>query len=366
MKINIEYQFLIWLFLLGIGFTACSSDSNGAGTDDVIVATGNEREEDDDTDTEDSILGYSLEKLQAVEAWAIQNTKTAAVIILVDGEILYQWGDVDRKFITHSTRKSFMSALYGKYVDDGTIDMEATMLDLNIDDIPTLTDQEKTATVKHCLQSVSGVFHTAEAESEFMHDLKPDQDSHVPGTFWIYNNWDFNVLRTIFEQETQNNFYAALKTDIMDPIGANFELSDSISWTPTRSIHPAYMFTISATDMSKFGQLMLNKGNWNGNQLVPESWADESTKYYWDAEIYNGDGYGYMWWVATNLNARPYLPNCDLPAGTYSARGAGGQWMEVIPQKNMVFVHLVDTYIKNQVSFENIGTILQMVLDAEL
>ncbi|WP_313790486.1 serine hydrolase domain-containing protein [Flagellimonas ochracea] len=184
--------------------------------------------------------------------------------------MLYQWGDVDTKYISHSTRKSFMSALYCKYVNDGSIDINATMADLGIDDIPALTDQEKTATIGHCLQSVSGVYHTAEAESDFMHNLKPDQDTYLPGTFWIYNNWDFNVLKTIFEQETEKNFYEALKNDIMDPIGANFQLSDSISWTPTRSIHPAYMFRISATDMSKFGQLMLDKGNWQGNQLIPQ------------------------------------------------------------------------------------------------
>ncbi|MFH6601860.1 hypothetical protein ACEZ3G_00110 [Maribacter algicola] len=55
-----------------------------------------------------------------------------------------------------------------------------------------------------------------------------------------------------------------------------------------------------------------------------------------------------------------------MPAGTYSARGAGGQWMEVIPERNMVFVHLVDTYVKNNVAFEDIGTLLQMVLDSKI
>jgi CubicO group peptidase (beta-lactamase class C family) len=259
-----------------------------------------------------------------------------------------------------------MSALYGTYVNNGTIDLDVTMADLGIDDIPPLTEQEKTATVRDCLQACSGVYHTAEAESDGMHEVKPDRDSYLPGTFWIYNNWDFNVLRTIFEQQTGTNFYHALKNDILDPIGAKFEITDSISWAPTRSIHPAYMFQISATDMARFGQLMLQNGNWEGNQLIPENWIEESTRYYWDAEIYSSDGYGYMWWVATNHNRYPYLPNCSLPAGTFSARGVGGQWIEIIPEYDMVFVHRTDTYQGHDVSPADIGIILQLILNAKI
>ncbi len=341
----LKINYYLYLFVLTLFISSCSKDSK----------------DDEPSD----ILGYSVEKLERAKQWADANTQTAAVIVLVDGEVLYQWGNTETKYITHSTRKSFMSALYGKYVANGTIDLNATMADLGIDDDPALTDQEKTATVKHCLQAASGVYHTAAAESEGMHNLKPDRDAHLPGTFWIYNNWDFNVLRTIFEQETQTDFYQALKNDIMDPIGANFQLSDHISWNSPRSIHPAYMFQVTPSDMAKFGQLMLQKGNWNGNQIIPEDWVEESTRYYWDASIYHGDGYGYMWWVATNQNTFPHLPNCNLPAGSYSARGSGGQWIEVIPERNMVFVHMVNTWESNNVSSEDIGTLLQMILNAK-
>jgi len=311
-------------------------------------------------------FGYSLDKLNMAKEWADSNTQTAAVVVLVDGKVLTQWGETEKKYLTHSCRKSFMSALYGIYIERGIIDIDATLEELEIDDIPPLSEQEKSATIRDCIQSCSGVFHTAEAESAGMHNLKPDRDKHLPGTFWIYNNWDFNVLRTIFEQQTGLNFYSALKKDILDPIGANFTLEDSLSWPPSRSIHRAYMFQISALDMAKFGQLMLQNGNWDGNQIIPKDWIEESTQSYWDAEIYGGDGYGYMWWVATNKHKYPYLPNCSLPAGTYSARGAGGHWIEIIPEYNMVFVHRTDTWQRHKVSSSNIGTILQKILDARL
>ncbi|MGB2907009.1 MAG: hypothetical protein WBB73_07900 [Candidatus Aminicenantaceae bacterium] len=85
-------------------------------------------------------FGYSSEKLAEAKKFA-DPIDTAAVMVIVNGKLIYQWGDVSKKYITHSTRKSFMSALYGKYVLDGTIDLDRTMQDLGIDDEPPLTDQ---------------------------------------------------------------------------------------------------------------------------------------------------------------------------------------------------------------------------------
>lgn len=336
-------QFLIRLFFMGILLT---------------FSTKNQAEK--------IVKGFSIDKLEEAKEWAQDSTLTASAIVMVDGEIIFSWGDIDVKYLTHSARKSFMSALYGKYVLDGTIDLDATMSDLGIDDKPPLTEQEKTATVEQCLQACSGVFHTAEAETKGMHDLKPDRDQYLPGEYWLYNNWDFNVLRTIFEQETGIDFYVALKKDILDPIGASFELTDAYDWEPTRSIHQAYMFKISARDMALFGQLFLQKGNWEGKQIIAKEWVELTTSYYRDAANYHGDGYGYMWWVASNKNEYSYLPNCELPSGTYSARGTGGQWIEVIPEYNMVFVNRGDTWNKQYVNPADVGKILQRILEARV
>jgi CubicO group peptidase (beta-lactamase class C family) len=311
--------------------------------------------------------GYSSAKLKEAEEYA-GTIDTAAVMIIVDGALIYQWGDVSKKYITHSTRKSFLSALYGKYVHNGTIDLNKTMRDLGIDDEPELTGQEKMATIRDCLKARSGVYHTAEAESAGMHNLKPDRGTFRAGEFWLYNNWDFNVLGTIFQQLTGKNIFQALKEDIGDPIGMeDFTPEDGRSFRTNRSLHEAYMFIISARDMARFGLLFLRNGRWNGTQVIPEDWIKESTAYFSDATIYRSDGYGYMWWAVKHHNKYPHFPNVDLEEGTYSARGAGGHYLVIIPDRDLVVVHRVDTFQRGQnVAPGEFGTLLKKILDARL
>ncbi|MFC1563967.1 serine hydrolase domain-containing protein [candidate division KSB1 bacterium] len=309
--------------------------------------------------------GYSKQKLDAAKAYS-ETISTAACIVLINGKILTEWGDVNTKFLTHSARKSFLSAVYGKYVMNGTIDLDMTLGDLGIDDIPPLSDQEKRATIRDCLKARSGVYHTAEAESEGMHNMKPDRDSLDPGTFWLYNNWDFNVLGTIFEQLTGKEFFNALKEDIADPIQMeHFSMEDDLSFKTDRSIHEAYMFVISARDMARFGLLFLRNGNWSGKQVVPDEWVKESTAYYSDATVYRRDGYGYMWWAAKDNNRFPHFPIVNLPEGTYSARGAYGQYILVIPAYDMVIVHRVNSFERGNYTYPaQFGMLAKMIIDA--
>jgi hypothetical protein len=86
--------------------------------------------------------------------------------------------------------------------------------------------------------------------------------------------------------------------------------------------------TLSPLDMAKLGYLYLNHGVWNGEQIVPGEWVDESTSKHIETKgLMNAaedDGYGYFWWMDAY--------------GGYSAHGYGGQYIFVIPQKNLVAV----------------------------
>jgi CubicO group peptidase (beta-lactamase class C family) len=85
--------------------------------------------------------------------------------------------------------------LYGIHVGRGDIDLDATLAELDIDDItPYLTPIEKTATIRDLLLSRSGIYHEAAGESQSMIDLRPERGSHPPGTYFYYNNRDFNAL----------------------------------------------------------------------------------------------------------------------------------------------------------------------------
>jgi hypothetical protein len=212
-------------------------------------------------------MGYSSKQLMAAREYS-NSINTSAVVIIVDGLILDQWGEVECKFMTHSLRKSALSAMFGKYVVNGTIDIDMTLGELNIDDEPPLTDLEKTATLRDCLKARSGIYHDALYESQTMKDLKPTGFEVKPGTFWYYNNWDFNVLGSIFEQLSGKTIFDALEEDIAIPIGMeHFEADDGWYVTGDESIHPAYPFNISALDLARFGFTHAQAGSlgWRGD-----------------------------------------------------------------------------------------------------
>jgi CubicO group peptidase (beta-lactamase class C family) len=309
--------------------------------------------------------GFDSQKLQEAEEYS-SSINTAAVVIVKDGIIVDEWGSVETKYMTHSIRKSFLSALYGNYVKDGTVDMDKTIEELGIKDEPPLTDTEKKATIRDCMKARSGVYHTALYESEGMKALKPERHTMRPGTHWYYNNWDFNVLGSIFEMKTGKKIFEALEEEIAKPIGMeDFAAEDGWYVTGEESIHAAYPFKITARDMARFGLLMLRNGQWKNKQIVPAGWVEESTRYHSDATLYACDGYGYMWWVARDYNKFPHLPVADIPEGSYSARGAGGHYIMVIPDYDLVVVHRVDTYKRdNRVSREEFGTLMDYILEA--
>ena len=305
-------------------------------------------------------VGWSTFKLQSAYAYS-QTIQTAAVMIIYDGKVLYHWGEIDRKFMMHSCRKSLLSALYGLHVDGGNIDLSKTMADLGIDDNPpSLTELEKTATVQMLLQARSGIYHEAAYESAGMKASRPERHSHAPGTYWYYNNWDFNTLGTIFRQETGTDIFEEFKGRIADPIGMeDYLVSDGYYHYESVSIHPAYPFRMTARDVARFGLLFLRNGMWEGERIISEEWIRESTTSYSNAG--SAGGYGYMWWVAVNGR---HLPGVILNDGAYSARGYGGHYILIVPDMDVVIVHRVNTDIGNSVTGVEFGILVGLILDA--
>ncbi len=306
-------------------------------------------------------VGFSSQKLN--EAYLYSRTiQTAGVVITYKDKVLKQWGDITTKYLLHSCRKSFMSALFGLLVEEDRSLLLKTMAELGINDnSPSLSNTEKTATVHMLIKARSGVYHEAAAESAGMKAARPVRHSHAPGTFWYYNNWDFNVIGTIFRRQTGRDIFEELKIRIADPIGmVDFEPENGSYQYEDCSIHPAYHMRLSARDMARFGILFLQKGKWRDEQVLPESWIEESTKSYSEAGSYGG--YGYMWWVAVDGR---HLPNVTMK-NAFSARGYGGHYILVIPDEDLVIVHRVNTDIGNAVSSVEFGTLVSKILDAKL
>ena len=305
--------------------------------------------------------GWSPEKLAAARAHTDQ-LATSAVMIVVKGKVLASWGAVDQKFNAHSIRKSLISALFGLQVAAGKIRLEASLAELGIDDnAPSLTAEEKRATVHDLLKARSGVYHPALYETASMKAARPQRHSHAPGSFWYYNNWDFNALGTIYEQACGQSIHADFKRLIAEPIGMeDYQASDGTYVTGSDSIHRAYPFRMTARDLARFGLLYLRGGAWHGRQVVPADWVRDSVLSH--SEAGSRGGYGYLWWTE---RGGLHLPGVTLPAGSYSARGAGGHYVLVIPALDLVLVHRVNTDLpRHEVSASDFGELTRLVLNA--
>lgn len=291
----------------------------------------------------------------------LRTQKTDSLIIVQNDNIIDTYGDISKKLLVHSCRKSFLNALFGVLLKEQTINLGATLSDLGIDDKHGLSQTEKQATILDLLRARSGVYHDAAYETQSMKDRKPPRNSHYPGDFWYYNNWDFNTLGYIFDTFSSESIYEALFS-LGKKIGMeDFEVADGSYFYEDDSLYPAYDFKMSARDMAKFGQLYLNNGNWNGEQLIDKEWIRRSTTAY-SSTLAMGDdfpykGYGLLWWQI----------KIDIDDFGYIALGAGGHFIAVIPSKELVIVHRVDNdddeVSTNNMNIHELDIIIRMVID---
>jgi CubicO group peptidase (beta-lactamase class C family) len=325
--------------------------------------------------------GWSKEKLAAAREYAdADSIHTSTVMIVQGSNVVDEWGDIDKKIDSYSVRKTLLSALYGIYSSEGVIDINQTLAQLGIDDSPDpLTKEEKQARVVDLLRARSGVYHLVDFETESMAKNRPARGSHVPGTFWYYNNWDFNVLGTIFEKKTGLKIGEAFYQRIAQPIGMqDFQPGDVFYFGGPASIHPTYHFEITARDMARFGLLYLRHGRWNEKQIVPQAWVEKSSHASEMVSANGADlgGYEYLWWVDYG---GVHFPEVSLP-GIFSARGSGAHYLFILPTLDLVIVHRTDNdppardaktvaEIANRGSVSKdraeFGHLLKMILDAE-
>lgn len=302
--------------------------------------------------------GWSSELLAEAKVYS-DSLEVASIMIVYDGAVVDAWGDIERRFMCHSVRKSFISGLIGIHIGTGEIKMEETLEDLKIDDKDSLTFEEKQATVADLLKARSGVYHSAAYETQSMKARRPERGSHLHGTYYYYNNWDFNVLAKIFEIKTGIDVLTAFQKEIAEPLKMNdFRIEDTyFHLEPEHSIYPAYPFRMSTRDAARFGLLYLRDGNWKNNQIISGEWVKNS-RHPWSTNVRKGRGYGYLWWIAEDPEMKEY--------GMYTAAGVGGQYISVFPKADVVIVQRVNTYLGDGVGYDQTTRLYKMILDAKI
>ena len=295
--------------------------------------------------------GFSEPAMQAARQ-EFDETGSAAVLVIFRGKVLLDWGNTLYKYPLHSIRKSLLSLLYGASIENIDDFLKQNLTSLPIAQQVSLKDKERQATIHDLMISRSGVYLPAAYETAQAKELKPERGSFSPGEHFYYNNWDFNALGKILEDELGLSVFEAFQQKLALPLGIeSFELSDGIyRWEDDAPI-PAYTFKMNSYDLARLGQLYLDNGRIRNKQLIPEDWLNKSTKAY-SEEAQPGLGYGYMWWIRNS------------PFKIIDALGYGGHRLTIIPDADLVFVHRVNTPARQQISTRQSDILLRRVLSA--
>ncbi len=297
--------------------------------------------------------GFDPEALEAArKTW--EALPSSAFLVIADGAVVAAWGDVERRFMCHSVRKSFLAGLYGIYWDRGEIELNKTLADLGLDDEPDpLLETEKQARILDLLKARSGVFHPAAYAGRT--DSRP-RGSEGPGRYFAYNNWDFNTLATILEMETGDPVFEAFDEHFGRPLGMeDWRVSDGYyHYERDKSKYPAYPFRMSARDAARFGLLFTRGGMWGDQKILSKHWVDRcSALYSIDDEVM---GYGFMWWVFREPRFERH--------GMFAARGVGNQMIVALPEIDLVIVNRANTFAREGTPNGPLLDLIESILEA--
>ena len=269
-----------------------------------------------------------------------------SVMIVRDGNVIYshwQSEGVDSvPHVLHSVSKTFTATAVGLAIADRKMALTDKVVDYFPDKLPAeVSDNLKAMTVRDLLTMSCG----HDVEPSFRGD--PNQDwvttflahpvEHEPGTFYLYNSLGTYVLSAIVQQVTGEKVVDYLTPRLFKPLHI-----DKPRWeeSPQGINCGGWGLYLKTEDLAKMGQLLLQKGEWNGKQLIPAEWVAEMSKK--QVESINPgtrieqaaergmtketsdwmQGYGYQMW-----RCRP---------GCFRADGARGQYIIVVPDKNAV------------------------------
>jgi CubicO group peptidase (beta-lactamase class C family) len=306
-------------------------------------------------------LGYCQSKIDSLYAF-LDTTNTKAFILLKDGKIV-----LEKYFGTHTQSSVWQWASAGKTITSFMVGIAQQEGHLSINDTTSTylgqgwTDctpaQEERITIRHQLTMTSGLddgvtdpFCTLDNCLIYKADA---------GTRWAYHNGPYTLLDGVVENaagQTLNSFTTQkLKsptgmTGTFAPVGYN------------------NVFFSNARSMARFGLLILNNGNWNGNQILTDTaYFNQMTA---TSQTLN-KSYGYLWWLNGKQNFMipssqivfpgSLIPNA--PSDMISAMGKGGQFLNVIPSQNMVWVRMGEEPANSLVPFLLNDDIWQYVND---
>lgn len=270
----------------------------------------------------------------------LKDNKTVAFLIIKNDTIQYEkyFRGYEKESIvpSFSMAKSVTSILIGCAIDEGLIKSVDEPITNYIPELAKNGFEE--VTIKHLLQMTSGIEYNESYVNPFgdaasfyyglnlRKEIEKMKLKSRPGKKFDYISGNTQLLGLVLERSLKDRTITSyLQEKLWTPLEMEYDASWSIDRKKDGLEKTFCCLNARARDFAKIGRLYLNKGNWQGNQVVSQKWVEESTKL--DTTEGSANFYQYQWWLPT--------PNED-----FMAQGILGQFVYVNPSKDLIIVRL--------------------------
>jgi CubicO group peptidase (beta-lactamase class C family) len=277
--------------------------------------------------------GMDAAALDKAREWLESHNSKSGVVIR-HGRIVAEWyfGDANRhsKFAAYSTSKSLSSMATGLAIADGKLAIDHTVGRY----LPEASPVGKQAiTVKQLLSMTSGVHNDPkihEHDDLFSYALKVAAMDHEPGAKWDYNNTGLALLSPVFQKATGRQIDEFLDERVFQRIGIK---RDDWTWEHREGFALPYSGChTTARSLGRIGLMVLHRGKWKVQQVVPAAWLTESVA---PSQELN-PSYGYLWWNNTT-NKWP-----NVPKDAFAALGKWDNNIFIAPSLDLVVIRQSD------------------------
>jgi len=329
-------------------------------------------------------VGLDADRLNAAAAWLAARTGDDGVHqlgIVRHGRLVWQGDRIDEVHGVWSLTKSFTSTALGLLIDDGKCSLETRAADV----VPALAEHYPEVTLRHLATMTSGYRAVGdELKGTYLHgpsttpfDPSPEP-LFAPGTHYAYWDSAMNLFGLVLTKLAGEPLDELIARRIAKPVGmdpkqwrwGSFGEVDGLR-VNGGSGNSSKHVQIATRQILRFGLLFLNRGRWEGQQVLPEDWIAAATSPQVPADLPLGgpaaiDGrgvYGFNWWVnAPGADGR--LKWLGAPAGTFAASGFNNNDLFVIPAWDMVVCRLGLDESQRKIEDEVYGEFLRQIGEA--
>lgn len=313
--------------------------------------------------------GFNATRLQGIYEMMFSEdefiTSTSLLIVrngkLVSESYFRNREDVNKKVSVQGITKSITSLLAGSGLERGLIELDERLYN----HIPYYFDgdqKKREMTVRHMLTMTIGLDWDNEKHSIDLFNSKRFPSTirivltkpflSVPGSTFFYNQGPPQLALGILKQVYNLSATDSIVNSLFDPLG----IDDFIWEQHEDGLHIGGLgLHLRPRDLARIGQLCLQKGSWDGSQIVSSEWIDQATSMHVIPEMTGTSfGYGFYWWI-------------DEENEAFFAMGDGGQYLYIVPGKDLVIVHTATPSVGSGyygIESDDFLTLANMVIDS--